>query len=85
MAEDRDLLLSQIGMRLLRRRQELGWTQKDLAERLGIGQANVYRIEHGQKNLTIDTLCKLAEALDTTVAELITGKPADDAVTPTRA
>lgn len=75
MAEDRDLLLSQIGMRVYRRRRELGLTQKDLAQRLGIGPTNVVRIEYGKQNLTVDTLCKLAEALDTTAAELFTGAP----------
>jgi transcriptional regulator with XRE-family HTH domain len=72
-SEDPDLLLSQIGLRILRRRQELGWMQKDLAQAVGMQAANVARIEHGQQNLTIRTACKLAEALGMTVAELITG------------
>jgi transcriptional regulator with XRE-family HTH domain len=73
LAEDSDLLLSQIGLRILRRRQELGLSQKELADRLGIAQTNVARIEHGQQNLTVRTLVKLAEALDMTAAELFAG------------
>jgi HTH-type transcriptional regulator / antitoxin HipB len=73
MAEDRDLLLSQIGLRVLRRRQELGLTQTELADRLGIGRPNIYRIEHGKQNVTVDTLCKLAEALGITAVELFSG------------
>jgi transcriptional regulator with XRE-family HTH domain len=72
--EGRDLLLSQIGLRVTKRRQELGLTQTELAGRLEIGQANIYRIEHGKQNLTVDTLCKLAEALEMTPEELFTGK-----------
>lgn len=72
-ANDRDLLLSQIGLRVLRRRQELGLTQVELAARLGIGQANIYRIENGKQNVTVDTLCKLADALGITAVELFSG------------
>lgn len=68
-------MLHQIGARIFRRRHELGWTQNDLAQRLGIAPANIHRIEHGGRNLTIDTLCKLAVALDISVAELVIGAP----------
>ena len=73
--EDRDVLLRRIGARILRRRQELGLSQTDVARLLGIGSANIHRIEQGSRNLTIDTLCKVAEVLDMTVAELVTGTP----------
>ena len=73
MAEDRDLLLRQIGMRVLKRRQELGLTQTEVADRVGIGRPNVYRIEHGKQNVTVDTLCKLADALEITAVELFSG------------
>ncbi len=76
MAEDRDLLLSQIGLRVTRRRQELGLTQTALAKKLGVQAGNVSRIEGGLQNLTIDTLCKLANALDTTVLALLGGTSA---------
>jgi HTH-type transcriptional regulator / antitoxin HipB len=79
LAEDPDLLLSQIGLRILRRRQELGLSQKDLGDRLGIAQTNVARIEHGQQNLTVRTLVKLAEALGVTAAELFAGTALPDA------
>jgi transcriptional regulator with XRE-family HTH domain len=77
-AEDPDLLLSQIGLRILRRRQELGLSQRDLADRLGIAQTNIARIEHGEQNLTIRTLAKLADALGVTVGELVTGHTVPD-------
>jgi len=69
-SEDPDLLLRKIGMRILKRRKELGLTQQELADRLGIATTNIPHLEHGEQNLTIRTLAKLADALDMTVAEL---------------
>ena len=60
-------------MRVLKRRQELGLTQTEVADRVGIGRPNVYRIEHGKQNVTVDTLCKLADALEITAVELFSG------------
>lgn len=73
MTEDPDVLLSAIGLRVLRRREELGLTQQSLADRLGITATNIYRIEHGQQNLTVRTLVKVAEALGVTALALIGG------------
>jgi transcriptional regulator with XRE-family HTH domain len=74
-AEERDLILSQIGLRITRRRQILGITQSELAARSGITRTSISFIEGGNQNLTIDTLCKLANALGTTVVELLGGTP----------
>ena len=75
MTEDLDLLLNRIGMRVLRRRQELGLSQGDLAERLGIQRTNIGRIERGEQNVTLGTLCKIARELDVTVEALIVAEP----------
>jgi transcriptional regulator with XRE-family HTH domain len=75
LTEDLDLLLNRIGLRLTRRRQELGLSQRALAARLGITSANVTRIENGQQNVTIGTLWRLAAELDMTVEELIVAEP----------
>jgi len=69
--EELDLLLNRIGMRVLQRRQELGLSQGDLAARLGIQRTNIGRIERGEQNVTIGTLCKIAKELGMTVEELI--------------
>ena len=74
MNADPDALLAQIGLRIVRRRQDLGLSQKELAERLGMAAPNLSQIEYGERNLTIRTVCKLAEALEMTVAALITEK-----------
>jgi ribosome-binding protein aMBF1 (putative translation factor) len=48
---------------LIQQRGLRGWTQKQLAERAGIGQAEVSKIERGRKSPTIDTYARLATAL----------------------
>ena len=70
---DPDLLLAQLGLRVIQRRQALGLSQKELAERLGVAAPYMSRVEYGHQNLTFRTLCKLAEALEMTLVELIAG------------
>ena len=77
MASDANALLVRIGRRIVQRREELGLAQKDLAERLAMHSPGLSDIEHGQRNLTVRTICKLAKALGMTPEELFTGKPAD--------
>lgn len=76
--EDPDHLLIHIGLRILRRRQALGLTQKALAAKVAMMHGNIADMEHGRRNLTIRTLCRLAAALETTVGELVTGAPPPD-------
>lgn len=44
-------------------REHLGLTQKDVAERMGISSAAYSEMERGKKNLRIDTLRRIAEAM----------------------
>lgn len=55
---------SQIADRVASRRQELGLSQQQLAELTGTTQSAVARLEGGGRPPRIDTLLKLAEALD---------------------
>lgn len=48
---------------LIKRRQELGLSQRALAERCGIPQSSVARIESGSVAPKLDTLIKLMQAL----------------------
>jgi DNA-binding XRE family transcriptional regulator len=49
---------------LLVRRREMGLTQQQLAERSGIQQADISRIERGDGNPQLATMERLASALD---------------------
>jgi ribosome-binding protein aMBF1 (putative translation factor) len=48
---------------LLERRRELHWTQKELSQRAGIGQAVISKIERGRLSPTLDTYARLAAVL----------------------
>lgn len=53
----------QIAMMMLDRMETLGLTQRALAERMGCSQQYVSRILKGYENLSIETMCKIEEAL----------------------
>ncbi len=53
----------EIGAVIRRARRAIGWSQRDLAHRAGIGQSHVLRVEQGT-DIRLSTLQKLADALD---------------------
>jgi ribosome-binding protein aMBF1 (putative translation factor) len=44
-------------------RRERGYTQKKLAEKLGVSQVMISRWENGEENFTVATLAKISSAL----------------------
>lgn len=52
-----------IAMMMLDKMEELHMTQKILAERMGCSQQYVSKILKGKENLSIETLCKIEDAL----------------------
>lgn len=53
-----------IGERVRKRREELGLTQAALADRMGCYQPDVSRLESGQQTPRVDTMQRVADALD---------------------
>lgn len=53
-----------IAYQILRLRKGSHLSQTDLAERIGTSQSNIARMEQGRQNFTIDTLDKIAKALN---------------------
>jgi len=49
---------------IIKRRAELEMTQKELADKLGTGQAVISRLESGNANPTLASLAEIAKALD---------------------
>ncbi len=45
-------------------RKNKGWSQKDLAERLGTKVPNISRIESGKQNISFAMMQRISEALD---------------------
>lgn len=56
-----------IGQRIAELRKEQGMTQTQLAERCGLQQAHIARIETGRYSVGLDTLTQIATALGRTV------------------
>ena len=51
-------------MNIKERREQLGISQKELAEKVGISQSFLCDIEQGSSKPSIDTALKIAEALN---------------------
>jgi transcriptional regulator with XRE-family HTH domain len=60
-----------IGARMRTRRRQLGLSQSDLAERLGVSFQQVQKYERGANRVAASTLLTAAHALGTSVAWLV--------------
>lgn len=58
-----------IAMMMLDKMEELGLTQKSVAERMGCSQQYVSRVLKGTENLSIETISKIERALDLEILE----------------
>lgn len=63
----------QFGQRLKALRKQKGLTQKDLAERVGVRQAQLNKYEGGTNAPALEKVVELAEVLDVTVDYLLSG------------
>ena len=52
-------------------RKQVGFTQSELADAVGITQGQIARLERGDRNLSTDLLLRIADALQRPAAELI--------------
>ena len=65
-----------VGQRLARLRKERGWTQVELAERLGIIQSLISDYERDRLRMNPAMVVRFASALEITTDELLQTKPA---------
>lgn len=61
------------GDRVRARRQELGLSQEELAHKASIARAYIGSLESGERNPSLDTVARLASALDVDAADLVHG------------
>ena len=73
-------LRKDFGARLKALRKQRNWTQKRLSGKVGIRFTQLNKYEGGFQSPPLDTLVKLADALDTTVDYLLTGNRTEGAV-----
>ena len=62
--------LERIGSLIRDARRHKGLTQSELARSLGTSQSAVVRIEQGQQNLSLETLARIGESLDSEFVSL---------------
>lgn len=67
---DQDLKVA-FGKIIAARREKLGLTQEQLADRCGTARNYVGELERGEKQPTLTSLFAVAEALESTPAELM--------------
>jgi transcriptional regulator with XRE-family HTH domain len=60
------------GQAIKRRRLALGWTQARLADAAGLTQPTIADLERGRSEPRLSTLARLATAMGTTAADLLT-------------
>jgi transcriptional regulator with XRE-family HTH domain len=63
-----------IALKVLRTLRELGMTQKELAERMGISPQQVNKLVKGKENLTLETIARVGEALGVDLFEVLVVK-----------
>jgi transcriptional regulator with XRE-family HTH domain len=73
-----DFSWAELGSRIRDLRIQNGLSQQMLAEKAGITQPGIARIESGQTNPQLDTLRKIATALKTCVRRLLTGSATEE-------
>ena len=68
-----DRYRAMVGAEIKKRREQLGMTQDQLAEKAGLPQSHVSRLERGKHVPTHVTMERLAAALDTSASQLDPG------------
>lgn len=59
-----------LGKNIKKRRQELGYTQQELADKIGMGLNFVGKIEIAFSKPSMDTIIKISKALDIKLKDL---------------
>jgi transcriptional regulator with XRE-family HTH domain len=73
MTLDDEEFFREIGHRLRARREELGWTQAELARRSDLHRAYVGFVERGERNVSLINLRRIARLLRVRLSELLKG------------
>ena len=70
-----------VGKRLIALRERCGFTQNGLAERAGVSQTHLRRVELGQADITVGHLQLLCDAMSITIAEFFKEETNSDEIT----
>lgn len=70
----RDKFLKEIGLKIAKRRNLLGISQEDLADKSDLDRTYISGIERGKRNLSVFTLKKIIESLDLKLKDFFNGQ-----------
>ena len=69
-AQERELLTS-LGDRIRFLRKQQSFSQEELAHRAGLDRTYIGSVERGERNIAVINLQKIAQALEVSLAELV--------------
>lgn len=75
-------LAPRIGAVVRQLREATGLSQEELAEQAGLHRTYISLVERGRRNITVDALSQIAEALDVYPSRLIAEAEKDAAAAP---
>lgn len=64
------IFAKEFGERIRYLRKNMGLSQEELASRAPLHSMYIGQVEHGEKNVTVENIGKIAEALDVSLDEL---------------
>lgn len=67
---DEGTVRQRFGRRIRQLREAKGWSQERLAAEAQLHATYISEVEHGKRNISIDNIARLAEALDVPIAAL---------------
>lgn len=67
----KDQLKIALGKRIIKLREEKGWSQSDLARACNKDRQAIEKLENGKVNPTLYTLLELSNALEVSLPELV--------------
>lgn len=65
-----DKIRKEFGKKVRSLRQEKGFSQEDFAFECGLHRTYVGAVERGERNVSIDNIAKIAQALDVKIGDL---------------
>lgn len=77
-------MYAQIGAEIRRRREGLGLSQAQLAEKIGVGRTSITMIERGSQAILVHQLLDIAKALRVSPDKLLDTVEVSEAVGPSR-
>lgn len=77
-------MYAQIGAEIRRRREGLGLSQAQLAEKIGVGRTSITMIERGAQAILVHQLIELASALRVSPDKLLDAVEVSEAAGPSR-